>query len=167
MTALVLRWRQSAPPVVVHWRGPDGTLAALAGEAPPLAVATVVGPPGAAGPPGNAGPAGPAGPTGPQGPPGPGGGATGIATIDFGTNAEAALDGLGVIVADPGVTPASRIDAFVLGGDTTATNDAGDHAVAAASLSLIATPGAGQFLLEAHPRFALPTGAFKLRYRYQ
>lgn len=189
MTVLVLRWRQIVP-LLAMWRGPDATVSALAAGAPPLTLAAVVGPPGAAGP---AGPIGPAGATGSAGPPGPMGsagsaGATGppgaqgvagpqgpagagtvygIAAIDFGSNFEAALDGASVVVANAAITVASRIDAFVQGGDTTGDNDAEEHAIAASSLSLTATPGAGQVTIEAHPRFALPTGQFKLRYRFQ
>jgi hypothetical protein len=53
---MLLQWRQSDPPIVLGWRGPDGSLAVAvqAGSAAPAP--TIIGPPGVAGP---AGPQGP------------------------------------------------------------------------------------------------------------
>jgi Collagen triple helix repeat (20 copies) len=79
---LLLLWRQSDPPIVTIWRGPEGSLAPSALAVPPRAFATLIGPPGVAGPagpPGAAGATGPAGPAGATGASGPAGatGATG------------------------------------------------------------------------------------------
>ncbi len=67
MTALVLRWRYPAPPVVTQWRGVDATMLASVARDPQTAIAGVIGPPGLAGPAGAPGAVGPAGATGPQG----------------------------------------------------------------------------------------------------
>jgi hypothetical protein len=55
MTMLLL-WRQLDPPIAVRWRGPDGGIAPVATALTPLAIPTIIGPPGVAGP---AGPEGP------------------------------------------------------------------------------------------------------------
>jgi hypothetical protein len=49
---MLLGWRMPDPPLVVQWRGPTGSIAALAASNPPTSIPTVIGPPGPAGPPG-------------------------------------------------------------------------------------------------------------------
>ncbi len=54
-----LQWRRPDPPIITLWRGPDGALAPLQAANAPLAIPTLIGPPGAAGPQGVPGPEGP------------------------------------------------------------------------------------------------------------
>lgn len=78
---MLLAWRQADPPMVTRWRGPDGSLAAVAAALSPAAIPTLIGPPGPQGPAGEGssggtqGPPGPAGPIGPAGATGPAGAA--------------------------------------------------------------------------------------------
>lgn len=46
MTALAVRWRAMPPPIGTRWRGPDASLAAIAGATPVASVPTIVGPAG-------------------------------------------------------------------------------------------------------------------------
>ncbi|MEP7350521.1 MAG: hypothetical protein ABI668_11325 [Sphingorhabdus sp.] len=68
---MLLLWRRPDPPVVLRWRGPDDGIVAVALAIPPVAIPTIIGPPGVAGPKGPAGPAGLAGSMGATGPAGP------------------------------------------------------------------------------------------------
>jgi hypothetical protein len=49
---MLLAWRQPGPPLTLRWRGPDGGIAPMAAASSPVAIPTIIGPPGAAGPPG-------------------------------------------------------------------------------------------------------------------
>jgi hypothetical protein len=53
---MLLQWRMPDPPIVTHWRGPDGGIAAHVAANPPSPVPTIIGPPGEVGPVGPQGP---------------------------------------------------------------------------------------------------------------
>jgi hypothetical protein len=53
---MLLQWRQSDPALSLRWRGPDGGIASMAAATSPIAIPTLIGPPGIAGEPGPAGP---------------------------------------------------------------------------------------------------------------
>lgn len=46
MTALTLRWRKPAPPLLLRWRGPDARVSAAAQASPLSPIAAVIGPKG-------------------------------------------------------------------------------------------------------------------------
>jgi hypothetical protein len=47
---MLLVWRQPAPPVILRWRGPQSGIASVAAAMAPIAVPTLIGPPGIPGP---------------------------------------------------------------------------------------------------------------------
>jgi hypothetical protein len=53
---MLLVWRQASPPLTLRWRGPDGGIAPVAAASSPIAIQTIIGPPGVQGPSGPEGP---------------------------------------------------------------------------------------------------------------
>ena len=53
---MLLVWRQASPPLTLRWRGPDGGIAPVAAASSPIAILTIIGPPGVQGPSGPVGP---------------------------------------------------------------------------------------------------------------
>lgn len=53
---MLLVWRQASPPLTLRWRGPDGGIAPVAAASSPIAIPTIIGPPGVQGPSGPEGP---------------------------------------------------------------------------------------------------------------
>lgn len=85
---------------------------------------------------------------------------TGTVTVDFGATP---IDSGTFNVVDAGVTGASYVEAWVMV-DTTVTNDADAHKVAAASFRLSCEALAGSFDLTIDCLFGLVTDEFDIRY---
>jgi hypothetical protein len=43
---MLLQWRQPVPPIILRWRGPNGSVAAVAAASSPNSIPTLIGPPG-------------------------------------------------------------------------------------------------------------------------
>jgi hypothetical protein len=146
VSALVLQWRQPAPPVVTRWRGVDAAMLAAVALRPETPVAAVIGPPGPAGAAGAAGASGAAGPqglpgvAGQQGPVGPAGatgpaGLQGIAGSQGPTGATGATGAIGPAGATGPVGAAGAAGAQGPIGLTGATGAQGPQGPAGAGTS--------------------------------
>lgn len=88
----------------------------------------------------------------------------GVTTIDFGATPIAEAN---FTVTDAAITSGMSIECWINAGDSTADNDTGDHAHAAASMKFAPSlGGAGSFTVDAYLLIDLCTKTFKMRYAY-
>jgi hypothetical protein len=86
----------------------------------------------------------------------------GTATIDVGATPTASAT---VVITDASITPASRVQAFIIG-DSTVDNDLESHLHAGASWKMVTVPAAGSFTLYIDALIDLCFGTFKVQYTY-